>query len=117
MTVKIIIPAIPPSMNKFLGRENAWEYRKLKQEWKDMIYILCRERPTKPFEKATVRITYFFPTRTRHDPDNYAGKMILDGLTAAKIIKDDSFDCIELILRGDYDKKKPRTEIEVILKE
>ena len=31
MTVKIIVPVIPPSMNKFSGRENVWEYR------------LCRE--------------------------------------------------------------------------
>lgn len=108
-----IIPAIPPSTNKYAGRENVWEYRKLKQQWKDMICLICREKPPNPLERATVKITYFFPTKTRHDPDNYAGKMILDGLTAAKIIKDDSFDCIELVLRGDYDKDNPRVEIEI----
>lgn len=35
-------------------------------------------------------------------------------IVKAGIIKDDSFDCIELQLRGDYDKVNPRTEIVVI---
>lgn len=107
------IHQIPPSLNKFAGRENTWEYRGLKQEWKDIVSLCCRPRPSVPIEKAKVTITYYFPDRRRHDPDNYAGKMILDGLTNAGIIKDDSFDCIELVLRGGYDKKNPRTEIEI----
>lgn len=32
---------------------------------------------------------------------------------AAGIIKDDSFQCIELTVKGDYDRNRPRTEIEV----
>lgn len=110
--MKISIPQIPPSLNKFAGRKNEWEYRKQKQYWKDLI-CYSTKRPKKSMEKARVKITYYFPTRTRRDPDNYAGKMLLDGLTAAGIIKDDSFDCIELVLNGGYDKDKPRTEIEV----
>ena len=51
----------------------------------------------------------------RHDPDNYSGKFILDGLREAGIIEDDSFSNIELQLCGSYDKENPRTEIEVIL--
>ena len=40
--------------------------------------------------------------------------MILDGLTRAGIIKDDSFDCIDLYLKcGGVDKKNQRVEIEV----
>ena len=58
-------------------------------------------------------ITYFFPTRGRRDPDNYSGKFILDGLVQAGILRDDSFRCIDLRLRGDWDKQSPRTEIEV----
>jgi len=34
-------------------------------------------------------------------------------MTAAGVIKDDSFDCIELRLRGGYDKANPRTEIDI----
>ncbi len=111
--LKYIIPQIPPSLNVFVGRENTHEYRRLKQDWKDLVYVLCRPRPKVPHESARVTLTYFFPDRIRRDPDNFCGKMILDGLTAAGIIRDDSFGCIELVLRGGYDKKYPRVEITV----
>jgi len=113
MMLHYTIPAIPPSLNKFAGRQNVHAYRRQKQEWKDMVKLLCRPVPAQPLERAIVTLTYYFPTRARRDSDNYAGKMILDGLTAAGIIADDSFNCIELVLRGEYDKANPRTEITV----
>ncbi len=64
-------------------------------------------------EKAVVHITYYFPDRRRRDPDNYAGKMLLDPLVQLGIIKDDSFQHIRLVLDGAYDPEHPRTEIEV----
>ena len=73
----------------------------------------CRPKPSEPIKKCVVRITYFFRTRQRHDPDNYNGKFILDGLREAGIIEDDSFSNIELQLCGSYDKENPRTEITV----
>lgn len=105
------IHRIPPSLNEFAGRRNDREYQEQKRFWKELVMWSCTPWPKKPIERAIVTITYYFPTRGRRDPDNYNGKMILDGLTAAKIIKDDSFQCIDLILKGDYDKKNPRTEI------
>ena len=85
----------------------------MKIEWADTVSKCCIPKPPKPFDKVKLTITYFFPTRTRHDPDNYNGVFILDGLVKCGIIRDDSFDCIDLILRGGYDKLKPRTEIEI----
>lgn len=111
----IVVNQIPPSDNKFKGRRNVWEYRTAKKEWLDMLLWLCKGKvPQKPFERAVVTITYFFPTRGRRDPDNYSGKFILDGLVQAGIIQDDSFRCIDLRLRGDCDREKPRTEIEIM---
>ena len=110
--IKIVIPKIPPSDNRFKGRENVWEYREQKKAWKEMVALLCRKHKA-TLDRAEVKITYFFPTRHRRDPDNYSGKFILDGLTEAGILKDDSFGCIDLVLRGDYDKDDPRTEIEI----
>jgi Holliday junction resolvase RusA-like endonuclease len=110
--MKFTIPQIPPSLNKYAGRKNVWEYRADKQEWKDLV-CLYSKRPKEPYKKAIVTITYFFKTKARHDPDNYI-KFVMDGLTAAGIIQDDSFDCIKLILEGGYDKHNPRTEVEVI---
>jgi Holliday junction resolvase RusA-like endonuclease len=109
--MKIVVGAIPPSLNRFSGRKNIWEYRQLKSEWKRAISVLAKKIKHETFKKATVTITYYFPTRSRRDPDNYSGKMILDGLTCAGVIADDSFSCIELRICGEYDKRNPRTEI------
>lgn len=109
----ISIPMIPPSLNKFAGRKNDREYQAVKREWKELVYYACKQQRYETLKRAIVTVTYFFPTRARHDPDNYAGKLIMDGLTAAGVIADDSFDCIELRLRGDCDKANPRTEIEI----
>lgn len=112
--MKLIINDIPKSLNKYAGRKNEWEYRADKKLWKELVYYTALpQRPPKPYENAVVTIEYFFKTRTRHDADNYNGKMILDGLTACGIIEDDSFGCIELRLKGNYDKNNPRTEITV----
>lgn len=51
-----------------------------------------------------------FGDNRRRDPDNYSGKMILDGLVKAGIIRDDSFERIDLTLRRVYDGAK-RTEV------
>lgn len=102
--LKYTIPEIPPSNNKFIGRENRWEYQAEKKRWAQMIGLLCRPRPPEPLKRAVVTITYHFKDKRRRDPDNYSGKMILDGLTGAGIILDDSFSCIDLQLRAVYDK-------------
>lgn len=115
MTYKYIIPAIPPSNNKFIGKTDYHKYQKVKKEWAQLIAMVCKPRPPAPLDGVTVRLTYYFANRIRHDPDNYSGKVILDGLVKAGIIRDDSFECIKLEIAGDYDKGNPRTEIEVIL--
>ena len=112
--MKCIINEIPKSLNEYAGRANTWEYRQDKKDWTALVCYSCMgKKPKVPITKALVTITYFFPTKTRHDPDNYSGKFINDGLVVAGVIKDDSFGCIELRLRGDYDKANPRTEIEI----
>lgn len=111
--MKYIIPALPPSDNKYKGRTNIWQYWEDKKDWEKLVFCHCRPRPDKPIPHATVTLKYFFKTRVRHDPDNYSGKFILDGLVRCGILIDDSFDHVNLVLRGGYDKNNPRTEIEV----
>ena len=110
--MNITIPFIPPSLNRFAGRKNDREYQALKRDWTSLVYH-CAPRTEKPIDKSIVTITYFFKDKRRRDPDNYAGKMVMDGLTAAGIITDDSFDHVELRLVGKCDKDNPRTEIEI----
>lgn len=110
--VKLTLQGIPPSINRFAGKENAWEYRNTKQEWTNVVYLKAKAAHLQhPFERATVNLLYFFPDNRRHDPDNYAGKFLLDGLTKAGVIKDDDFRHINLVIAGDVDRKNPRTEI------
>lgn len=111
--MRYIIHEIPPSLNRFAGRKNCWEYRKAKGYWTQLVKSACKQKPKTPYRKARVTISYYFDSNRRRDPDNYAGKFLLDGLTAAGVIADDSFGNIELALRGEVDKRNPRTEIEV----
>lgn len=97
--MRYIIPEVPPSNNRFIGRTNKWEYQTQKKQWAQLIAYCCIPKPIKPFEKSTVILTYHFADNRRRDPDNYSGKMILDGLVSAGIIKDDSFNCIDLQLK------------------
>lgn len=112
--MKITIKGIPPSLNKFAGRENTWEYRNAKATWTHLVWAMCqKEKPKEPYKKALIEITYFFPTNARHDADNYAGKFLLDGLTKAGVIVDDDLKHIQTFIRGEVDKKSPRTEITI----
>lgn len=113
--MKIVLRGIPPSLNQTAGRKNVWQYRKDKERWTEAVAWAARaaHTPPTPFQMARVTITYFFPTRARHDADNYAGKYLLDGLTIAGVIVDDDLKHISTTIRGEYDKDNPRTEIEV----
>ena len=113
--MKIILKGVPPSMNKFVGRKNEWEYREEKKKWTEAVYYACiQQKPYGTPEHALVRIDYYFPDERRHDADNYSGKFLHDGLTLAKAIKDDDFKHICHVAYGHVDKSNPRTEIRVI---
>ena len=111
--MKYTIPDIPKSNNEYIGRSNIHQYQDDKKMWCEMLWAYCRPRPPKPLEKAVVSITYHFSDRIRRDPDNYSGKMLLDGLVRNGIIKDDSFVCIRLVLDAKFGCKKKETVIEV----
>lgn len=110
--MKIIIKAIPATINKYIGRTNIWEYQADKKKIHNLIRLsTIGINPN--YEKCKMTITYYFKDKRRHDPSNY-DKMLLDGLVEANIIKDDNYDVIqEFTTIGKYDKENPRTEIEI----
>ena len=114
--MKIIINEIPPSNNKFQGTGNRYAYQNVKKYWAELIYFVVKSqvKDVKIIDKAIVEIKYFFKDKRRRDPDNYSGKFILDGLVKSGVIKDDSFNNIDLILKADVDKDNPRTEISIV---
>lgn len=107
------IPALPPSNNKYIGRAAQWEYRQAKKQWETLIKACCKTVPDEAIQRARVELHYFFPDKRRRDPDNYSGKMILDGLVRAGVLVDDSFECVELVISAGVDKANPRTEIHI----
>ena len=112
--IKLTVNEVPPSNNKYMGNSNSYHiYRNDKKLWQQIIgYSANGKIPKKPFKKAEVTITYYFPTKHRRDPDNYSGKLILDPLVRCGILEDDSFsNIVNLNLNGKYDKDNPRTEI------
>ena len=114
--MRITLKGCPPSLNKFAGRENTWQYREEKTAWTNAVIFTaraCKDRPARPYGMADVVIMYYFPKRNRHDPDNYCGKFLLDGLTKAGVIVDDDMDHIRLHIGGNYDRKNPRTVITI----
>lgn len=115
-TYEYIINDIPPSNNRYIGKNKMWEYRKVKAFWKDLVVrVVENNKPKEPLRRTNITIKYHFPDRKRRDPDNYSGKMILDGLTAAGVIIDDNFDVVNLLITaGQPDKENPRTKITVV---
>ena len=91
-------------------------YREQKERWHWLIKAALQKvkKPSVPYVRAVVKISYYFKSKGRRDPDNFSGKMILDPLVREGVLADDSFDNIELVLRkGGVDKFNPRTEIEI----
>ncbi len=110
--MKIVIPKIPPTINKYIGRSNIWEYQKDKKQYHELVRLLTVGVSPK-YEKCKIRVTYYFKDRKRHDPGNY-DKFLLDSLVEANIIKDDNYDVIEEFTTiGKYDKDRPRVEVEI----
>lgn len=112
--IRLTIPGVPPSLNRTAGRANVWDYRATKKKWTEAVVWAIRAakiRPEKPYDRARVLITYYFPTAARHDADNYSGKYLLDGLTQGGIIVDDDLKHISTAIRGEIDREHPRTVI------
>lgn len=113
--VRIVLSGIPPSLNKFAGRKNVNDYRRAKDYWTQAVGWAVKAIKDRPatFQRARVEILYYFPDKRRHDPDNYCGKLLLDGLTMAGVIADDDFAHITLAVAGVVDRSHPRTVITV----
>ena len=110
--MKITIKTIPPTINKYIGRTNIWEYQKEKKQIHELVRLSTIGINPK-YNNCKIKITYYFKDKRRHDPSNY-DKMLLDGLVEANIITDDNYEVIkEFTTIGKYDKENPRTEIEI----
>ena len=68
--MKLIIKKIPPTINKYIGRSNIWEYQKDKKEYHNIVRLSTIGVNPK-FESCKIKVTYYFKDKRRHDPSNY----------------------------------------------
>lgn len=107
-----MINTLPPTINKYIGRSNIWQYQEDKKAYHKAV-VMSTIGINPKYDKCKIKVTYYFKDKRRHDPSNY-DKMLLDGLVEANIIKDDNYDVIEEFTTiGKYDKDNPRVEVEI----
>ena len=112
--IKLVINEIPPTINKYIGRSNIWEYQKDKKDFQRVAKLMTlKDKPKKPIEKCNIKIVYYFKDKRRRDPGNF-DKFVLDFLVEAGFIVDDNYFIIdEFTTSGRVDKDNPRIEIEI----
>lgn len=118
-TYVFTVPEIPPSANKYMGNSRSYHiYLTDKKRWHRLIDICSHGHGIKePLTDCDIEITYCWKDKRRRDPGNF-NKFILDGLTHAGIIKDDSFREIKkLTLLGKFGCEEVKTIIKVIAHE
>jgi Holliday junction resolvase RusA-like endonuclease len=115
--MKLTIPLDPTglSMNRLNG--SPWATYRLKVDWMEAVQWIAQSKHNGlPFKYPTVTYTVYFRTRHLRDEDNFSliKKFCNDGLTRAGVITDDNSQAIDLRpLVFEYDKAKPRVEIEI----
>jgi crossover junction endodeoxyribonuclease RusA len=121
--LKLTINDIPSSNNATQGKggvKRAFEYSKEKKMWAGYFQALrmrMREQlkgMELPLTEATIIMVHNFKTRARRDPDNFSGKHLLDGLTAAGFLSDDSFKEIDIIPLATFGNEKASVDIYII---
>ena len=79
-TIKLTVPEIPPSNNKFMGRGTRYiqsiQYQQEKQKWAWLIKAAVKNRPKKALEKAESRL-YIISYKTKTRPGQLQRKIYL----------------------------------------
>lgn len=103
------------SINKWFVMQRP-QMNALKQKWKEFCiwWIETLGYTNLKLDQFEMTFTTYMPTKRRIDPDNTTPKFILDGLSeSGLIIDDDGKHLRSLTLKTDYDKERPRTEINI----
>jgi Holliday junction resolvase RusA-like endonuclease len=113
---KPIEKPIPPSLNAWMIMPR-FQMNALKQHWKEFGNWLVGYYGyvNKKIDKCNIIIEYFFDSKRRHDADNFTPKNLFDSFTVSGLLVDDDFNHVEsLVIKGNYSKNNPRTEIRIL---
>lgn len=109
---------MPPHLSKYRNM-HFFALNNEKKKWHDLVWKEVHHQGITPI-KTRIKMTYvfFFPTRARHDPDNYAcvAKFINDALVDNGVLIDDSFQFISEFKVVQGGNSKPG-RIEIIMEE
>jgi len=90
----IIIPALPPSKNKWASKHHMAQHRMF-NEWRELVFgmqseVIWQESIERPIKgKVAIGITFYFPDNRRRDSRNYdCYPPLLDSLTMEVMGKD-----------------------------
>ena len=112
------IDAVPPSLNQW-SRQARMAAHRLKTEYGHWVAVAvhqARRRGTwdgQPFPQARCVLRYHFASAARRDPDNYAGKFLLDALVAGGVLQDDDWAHCTLVLERGATARPPWVEVVV----
>lgn len=116
--LKIFIGEFPPLGKVFAAPAYAREvsYAKIREYWVGLVAGALKRLTSQgvavpSFHKAVVIFTFCFKDSLRRDPDRFQVKFILDALTWAGVLQDDSIDHTVVILRGVTGSSAAGTEI------
>lgn len=87
-----------------------------KQKWKEFGKWLVSYYglENKQIEKCEITIFYYFPTKHKHDADNYTPKFLFDGFVFGGLLVGDDFDHVQsLTIKGGYCKGNPKVEFHI----
>lgn len=116
LKIPLLNGRFPPSLNKRLH----WRARSgLNIAWKNTVYWAVQEQKTKmgklPYQKASIEILYYTCRPMDWDNAYTSAKPLVDALTVAKVIPDDSEKFIDLRVRCVKVAHKPEQKIEIII--
>lgn len=117
MSQTLTIPCELPALNETIdaSKRHFAAYAKQKRKYTSLVATLARTQ-LKPTDGRTHLSFSWYCRNQRKDPDNVAAgkKLVLDGLVAAGILKNDGWKQIEGFSDAFYiDRKQPRVEVRI----
>lgn len=115
---RFIIYSRLPTLNEYINkcRYNKFAGNSFKKMYQEYVEWCILSSKIKPKEKVSI-VYKFYEENKRRDKDNvssFAKKVINDALQETGILKNDNWECIELMTeRFKVDKENPRIEVEL----
>lgn len=121
------LEGLPPSPNR-TRRTTHWSTRSaLDKHWRSLAGYEATQQaaaqrvPLNAWQRVSLSITFYLPDRRRRDPGNLVGsealKAVIDGLVDANVMADDSIDVIVQYGPFDFEYRKNRPGMRLIVEE